>query len=501
MPAALFAAFGSVVSPAVVLPPRLALTRRNAAHMKQLLLLSTMTILGGFAGLHQPFWGVLLYYTLAVLRPQYLWEWALPIEIRWSLAAAVIVLIGFGLNFNRFFNRCSINLITTLMIGHGLLIFLSVITAFDPVVAQSWATDYAKVLLIAVIAGLVIEHFWQIRLAAAMILLMLGYIAWEVNFQYFFQNHRLDILHYGYAGLDNNGAGLLMAMAIPFAYCFALRGVGRWNIWTRIAAVVLGMLLVHSLLLTYSRGAMLSAVIGVAWLLLHHRPRWQIGGMAGLIIVGVLLLAGPEIRREFMSTKDYQQDKSAHSRLDSWAAAWDMAWDYPLLGTGVRNSNHFSQNYGADHQNRTIHNQYLQIAADSGVPAAILYVAMLGAALYNLTRARRACLAHLQQSSDADDGSEEDTGELLHAEKLILAVQASILIFVVDGMFLSLETFELPWLLLVLAGVMPVAVQKHLKTLGGEHDDPAPLPRPALLNTAFSTLTSRRPLPPTGASS
>ena len=51
----------------------------------------------------------------------------------------------------------------------------------------------------------------------------------------FFQG-RLDVYNRGYGGLDNNGAGLMLAMGIPMAV-YAWEGVSRWWRWLFIAAV------------------------------------------------------------------------------------------------------------------------------------------------------------------------------------------------------------------------------------------------------------------------
>lgn len=437
--------------------------------MKQLVLLSAITILGALGAMQTPFWGVLLYYTLAVLRPQHLWDWALSGNIRWSLMAALITLVSFWVHLSRLITRSAFNVMVTLIIAYALLVMLSTIMAFNPQIAQGWAIEYGKVLIIAVVASMVIEKFWQVKALALMILLMLGYIAWEINFLYFFQGGRLNIFHYGYGGLDNNGAGLLLAMGIPFAYCFALSPAkGLWR-WWPVAAAALGLVMIHAVMMTYSRGAMLAAAVGIGWVLIHHRPRWHSAGAAVALVLVLSVMAGPEISERFLSTTNYRTDASAQSRFDSWAAAWAIAWENPLVGKGVRNSNQYTHNYGADRAGRTIHNQYLQIAADTGIPAATLYIFMLGFGMWNFRRARMMCRDTLR-SDDADDMDPDTKSRVRHASRICLAAQASLVIFIFDGMFLSLEMFETPWLLLVMAGVLPKVMRTHLDNLTAEKE-------------------------------
>jgi probable O-glycosylation ligase (exosortase A-associated) len=436
--------------------------------MKQIFLLTLMTALGAIGALQTPFWGVLLYYALAVLRPQHLWDWALDGSVRWSLLAAMITLVSFWLHLSRLITRSVFNVMICMIIMYALLVLLSTITAFNPQLAQGWAIEYAKVLIIAVVASIVIEHFWQVKLLALMIMLMLGYIAWEINFLYFFQGGRLNIFHYGYGGLDNNGAGLLLAMGIPFAYCFALtpmKGIWRW--WPMVVSAALGLLMMHAVMMTFSRGAMLASAVGIIWVLIHHRPRWQsAGAVIGLVAV-LSVMAGPQIQERFLSTTNYKTDASAQSRFGSWSAAWQIAWENPVLGKGIRNSNQYSMNYGADKMGRTIHNQYLQIAADTGIPAATIYLAMLGLGMWNFRRARMMCRDALEE---ADDDAKPN---IRHASRICLACQASLVIFIFDGMFLSLEMFETPWLLLVMAGVLPRIMRAHLEQTLAANDDVA----------------------------
>jgi O-antigen ligase len=195
-----------------------------------------------------------------------------------------------------------------------------------------------------------------------------------------------------------------------------------------------------------------------------------------VLLAATLVLAGPEIRQEFLSTRNYQQDTSAQSRFESWTAGWQIAWDHPLLGTGVRNSNALTHNYGTGMQGRTIHNQYIQIAADSGIPAALVYLAILGVAGYRFSAARRACI-RLESGAATDD----QAAEWRNTASLCLALQSSLITFAINAMFLSIEVFELPWFLMVLGGVAPLALERRARFADAsreaeeaEHDPTAP---------------------------
>ncbi|MEX0776592.1 MAG: O-antigen ligase family protein [Phycisphaeraceae bacterium] len=457
--------------------------------MKQLFFLISLTALAGVATFVDAFWAILLYYGLAVLRPQYLWKWALSGDYRWSLVAAAIVFAGVFMHGKRIMAQARLTAVFWLLLAYTVLVMLSCLTSHDPAIAQQWAIEYGKIFLIAALASLIIHRLEQIRLVAMVIVIAVGYIAWQVNSLYFLDG-RLDIFHYGIGGLDNNGAGLYLATALPLTYIFAF---GATRPWQRALAVLAALLMIHALMMTYSRGAMLAAVVGAAWLLLRHRPRWQAGGIAIALILVIGVLAGAEIRDRFTSSANFQTDGSAQLRFESWDAAWRMAWENPLLGTGIRNSNQFSHAYGADQVGRTIHSLYLQIAADSGLPAMAVYIALLSAAGVSLFIAHRACQERLDDDEAHDRPIDQVTRQ---AAYLSGGTQAALVTFAVGGLFLSVEVVELPWILIVLAGVLPRAVEDHLEApalvapvapLG------APAPTPGRGRTRLAQLTPQRP--------
>jgi len=448
--------------------------------MKQLIFLMVISIAGGLGAIYQPFWGVLLYYFLAVLRPQYLWAWALPFEWRWSLFAGLIVIGTVLMNARRTLLGAHTNTVMWLAGLYGILYGISCLTAHNPGISQPWVIDAAKVLIMVVLASLVVKELWQVWLMVVATAAALGYIAWNINSMYLFQSGRLDVYHYGYGGFDNNGAGLFLSMGIPLAISFIGMRLAWRRRWVLFAAGAIVLLLMHSVMMTYSRGAMLAACVGVLWMLINHKPRSQAVLGAVVIVLAVAVLAGPQIRERFMSTTDYQEDASAQSRLDSWAAGWKLAWVNPISGLGVRNSALFVENYGADKHGRTIHNVYLQIAADSGIPAALTFIAILGVSFAGLQRCRRRA-AQFAQGYVLQPNAPPHIERIIDSERLCIGIQGALVVFACGAVFLSVEIFELQWLVCVLAGVMPLALRTAIGRVRAaesrqhEHaDDPDP---------------------------
>jgi probable O-glycosylation ligase (exosortase A-associated) len=207
----------------------------------------------------------------------------------------------------------------------------------------------------------------------------------------------------------------------------------------RWAFVALIPVLVHAVLMTYSRGAMVSLLAACPLLLMRSRHRVVLGLFGALFLAVVLpAMAGPQIRARFMTLERHESDETANSRRATWAAGWKMARDNPIFGVGVRNANLFSYEYGADVRGQTIHSQYFQVAADNGFVGLALYLAVLITAWTSLRRCRRA-------------GAGRTDADARRLRALASGIECSMLVYAVGAVFLSLEVFELPYLLLLLA--------------------------------------------------
>ena len=138
-------------------------------------------------------------------------------------------------------------------------------------------------------------------------------------------------------------------------------------------------------------------------------------------------------------------DASANQRRAAWGAAWRITLDNPIFGVGIRNANLFSHEYGADQEGRTIHSQYLQTAADSGLVALGLYVTALVVFWLSMRRARLMTV----RRTDAEG---------IRAYAVACGVEGAMIVFCIGGAFLSLENFELPYLMLLLGAQLPLVL-------------------------------------------
>ncbi len=411
--------------------------------------LLVMLLFGGAVGiLVHPFYGILPYYIFAALRPQSIWSYALPEGIRWSLIAAAVALAGAILHAPRLIVNLRWNVVATLIAIFAGMVLFSCLAARDSALAADQGVEYAKIFVMALLATVVIQRVAHVRWLMIMIFACISYLAWEFNYRYIFDNE-LDIYFAGHGGLDNNDTSIMLAMGLPLAYgCWRMQR--HWLVTVGAAAVAL--LIMHAIMLSYSRSGMVAAIVALTWLAWHHRPRRHVLLLVPVVVATVLYMAGPEVRSEFLSINNYEQDTSSQRRMESWERGWETAWDHPWTGVGVRNSNQMSLAYGAHTHGRSVHNMYLHIAADNGILAMGVYVSILITALIMLWRFRH----RLDDESPSHHSRRGPPPQQRREwQAMALAIEGSLIAFAVGGVFLSLQFFELPWLLMVMAGALP----------------------------------------------
>jgi probable O-glycosylation ligase (exosortase A-associated) len=408
-----------------------------------------VTLCAGVFGslLRGPVWGLSIYYLYAVLRPQFFWQWTLP-EVQWSFIVACTVLgcvvltppgLPAGIIARGGGKRFTWAHRAVLLFGFW--IGITYFTARVPAVSYPYFIEYLKIFLMFAVGTIILRtigEIWMLYLFAAG---TLGYIACEMN-DIYIRQHYLFMFRRGYCGLDNNGAGLMLAMGVPLCF-YAWEGMKSQFRWLFLAMLPP---LMHGVFMSYSRGAMISLIPGALLWLVRSRYKVKVAILLTCLAMLIPILAGKEIQARFESTADYNQDASAQSRLTTWKIAWQMASENPIFGLGIRNSNIFTFDYGADIPGRTIHSLYLQTAADSGFVALALYLAALLMVWFSVNRVMR----QTRRRTDLE-------GRRAYA--IAAGVEGSMVVFCFGAFFLSLETFETPYIMLLLGAQLPLALR------------------------------------------
>jgi putative inorganic carbon (HCO3(-)) transporter len=190
---------------------------------------------------------------------------------------------------------------------------------------------------------------------------------------------------------DPNDVAFILATTLPFTF-WLLRETGP----RRLAVLPMTGVISVSILLTLSRGALVGLGAGLLWLAIAERRHLKAilaGALAAAAVLAVVAHVDHSRLETGLRAKEKVASANVASRLEAWRAAADLAVDRPLLGVGPGNYQfHYLEE--TDRPPGTpplvvVHDAYLDIAAELGIVAMLLFVAYLGTTLTRLTTAVR----------------------------------------------------------------------------------------------------------------
>ena len=413
-------------------------------HIALMVIATVIGLIGSFLG--GPFFGIVIYYIYAVVRPQFVWKNDLPdLTYGWSFivaTSAIVATIIYRLGLLKMpaagpsigAKRPTWNPIHFAVLAFAGWVTLSYWFAVNRDYSHHHFVEYLKMFVVFFVACLSMQRVSQLWILLAALALADAYVGVEVNTYYFKDNYRI-LNRIGWGGADNNGAGLQLAMGIPLCYFLWEATVSRF----RWAYLVCAAVLTHSVLLSDSRGAMLSVLVSTPVLFCFSQRKRAVIGIGILGMMFVVASAGPEVQNRFFSISKHDADDSANSRKTTWMIAIRMANEKPFLGFGLRCSSFFTKAYGADMEGRVIHSQYFQIAADMGWIGLFWFLMLLMAVIvltFLFWRRTRYW---------------PKTDSVLKSRAIAGAILTSLTIYCVGGIFLSLDHFELPYALFLIA--------------------------------------------------
>lgn len=232
---------------------------------------------------------------------------------------------------------------------------------------------------------------------------------------------------------DPNDFAFVLATTLPFA--LHLAAVDRRNRPLWAACVVV---LVAAVACTLSRGAFVGlgalAVWAVATGRVGVRGVLATGVVAACLVAAALALWHPLID-EKIRAKGAVAAENVASRGALWSGALAMAADQPVLGVGTGQfgvrAGDYVHNEPLGIRRPLVHDSYLEVLAESGLPALLAFVAFLAGSFRLAATGRRRAAAR----GDADGAG------------LASAVQAALVVAIVGAAFLSVEVALPLWLL------------------------------------------------------
>lgn len=194
----------------------------------------------------------------------------------------------------------------------------------------------------------------------------------------------------GAAGMYLEGdIALLAVVALP------LTALGGWIAPHPTLRVVFGGLALHMVYMVGAAQNRAAAVAAAAALLAawwNSRYKWRLLAFGAPLLIAVVLVLSPQtyIDRFSVIWDRDASHRTAHldkatidERLELWDAGWRMVQDAPWLGVGAGNYPRFVRLYLSEkYAGLGAHNNFIQVAAETGIPGLFLYTTLfLGALL------------------------------------------------------------------------------------------------------------------------
>jgi probable O-glycosylation ligase (exosortase A-associated) len=421
--------------------------------MSGLIFTYALTYGGAVVALFRPFVGLLIYICFGILKPEEMWYWSVPAG-NYSRVVAIGLLVGWGLHGFGSWRFGDARVTVVCAIAFVLWAGLSAALSTNKDVGWRYVEGLAKIILPIVVGVTTIDSVRKLRIAAWAVILIQGYIAYELNLSYFQGYNRLWFA--GYGTLDNNGEAIALDTCIGMAFFLGIHE-DRW--WKRVLAMGLCGLMIHAVLFSFSRGGMLGLIITGICVFLVMRKRAVHYGALIFVVIATATLAGPDVRQRFSTifASKEQRDESAESRIDLWRSCFDVMVRNPVAGIGPDHWPLIAHEYGFS-VGKQAHTTWLRVGAEMGAVGVALYAVFFWVCplrLWVLTRRR----------SDVADP---------WMRNLACGVIASLVGFGVSAQFVSAELVEGPYYLVMIgAGVL------KLDSLARAQNGPPAWPQPA----------------------
>ncbi len=202
----------------------------------------------------------------------------------------------------------------------------------------------------------------------------------------------------------------MLVCCIPIIY-YAILHTTKVTLRNILIGVII--LCILALILTYSRGAWLALVVGVVAQLLIKKKLLCITYITAILFIIGAVTWLAQGNRYLQYHHNYKKtifhanfndhinatfagtDMSNAERINRWVAAVRLSSDHMLVGTGP---NTFTNNYkpymvsyyktwvSANTEQSTVHNYMLLLLTEQGIPALVLYLLLIGVALYKVQK-------------------------------------------------------------------------------------------------------------------
>jgi O-antigen ligase len=341
-----------------------------------------MTYGGALIALFNPYVGFLIYVCFGIIRPPDLWYWSVP-QGNYSRILAVALILGWVMRGFGDWRLGRAWVYPAYLVAYLGWAALSATQALIPSEAWVWVESQAKIVIPVIIGLTLVDSVKKLKQLAWVVLLSHAYLAYDFNLAYFGGFNRLKEV--GFGALDNN------CMGIALVTCCGLGGfmvLSRGPLWQKGLITLSVGLMIHTILFSNSRGAMLGLIVlaGTSFIVMPKRPVYFF--LLLLAIGATLSVTGDSVWARFNSSFGTERDSSAESRVVMWNLCLREAASRPVFGLGPHHFPVYARSFGLT-RGKEAHTTWLQLAAEIGIPGVGFLLAFYCTALVQLWRFTR----------------------------------------------------------------------------------------------------------------
>jgi putative inorganic carbon (hco3(-)) transporter len=240
---------------------------------------------------------------------------------------------------------------------------------------------------------------------------------------------------------DANGFGVIASLCLPLVFCLMLE---RRRMWERLFYAGSLFVTVVGVIASASRGGFLGLLAGVLCVVLKSRRRVRNLILASITILPAsLLLPSSPVRR--LLHPSWTDILAVNSRTAAWKGGMAMIVSHPLLGVGLGNFKLLVMQYeNGEFMVQTVaHNTYLEIAAELGIPALVIFLTLFLSSYLCLEKVRRQAVK----------------SRIRFLEVAARGIECGLVGYLVSGFFVSSEHEKGFWLLIFVSMCLPRLVK------------------------------------------
>jgi len=222
-------------------------------------------------------------------------------------------------------------------------------------------------------------HFFRLKYYAAWITILPMFLLFIAGI-----NYGVTIIMGQYAGLfgNQNMFGIFSALITPYVM-FHWRAVARKK-WERVVDILLLVTIFGGLWYSNSRNGLASCMIAVGSYLFVLNSQSRIKSIAAALCVVMAFLISPTLKSDLTrfirkgtavspQVTTFSSQIVEETRYEMWKGVWPMLWKEKMTGYGFASSHLLVFPFTKDEAaGRAMHNSYLEIFGDLGLPGLIL---------------------------------------------------------------------------------------------------------------------------------